>query len=154
MKKKIFLSLLVSLFVLTGCDVSENKESTDVNSYIENEIGIKNYTLSSNSTEVIDEGGRTDYYWHVKYDNIEFDVIDDYYVSNDFGVSNTRNSLRSNFDYNVLKYYYNNYSYKDIVVYESDSHNIICDIADENKHVDESKLRTCYNNSIDFINIL
>ena len=80
MKNRIVLIsfiLLFGLVSLTGCTTNYGK--SDIKKYIENDIGIKDFILADNPGEKTEKDGFTDYYWHVKYEPVEFNVINNYY---------------------------------------------------------------------------
>lgn len=151
-KKLIALFVLLCLVGITGC--TKNNGSNDIKNYLENTIGIKNYTLSNNPTEKKDSDGYTDYYWHVKYKNIEFDIIDDYH----YGMESVTNSLKSDYNQKVMDYHYSIYSNKNNITYKNDliygKQSLICDASDGNKIVDSTKLQQCYNNIVSFISTI
>ena len=152
MKKKIFIIALLCLFILTGC--VKNYWVGDIKEYLEKNIGIKNYTLKTNPIYVKDDDGYTDKYWHVNYQNIEFDVIDDHR----YGMESVTNSLITDFDNVVLDYYYGKYSNKESITYKKDyiynENTLICEVADDDKNIDETKLRECFNNILYFLNTI
>lgn len=150
----VFLTVMSCLF-LTSC--TKKYEKKDVEDYLQNKIGISGYHLSD---EVVkkDEDGNEDYYYHVAYKDIEFDVVNDFYDVDNFGFESLTNQLRSNFDEVVKDYYYNRYSNKSSIVYDYDlvyhKKNLICSAANENKEIDENKLRHCYDSIYDFISTI
>ncbi len=150
MKKKIFIiTIIACLFTLVGCTKDYDEE--DVNDYIKDTIGIKNYSLDKNPKEKTDSDSYTDYYWHVKYEDIEFDVIDNYF----YGLERVENKLETNFDQKVLDYYYSIYSETYNLKYKIDNEfniNVLtCEVANEQKEIDYKELQNCYNNIYKFI---
>ena len=158
MKKKLFLVsvisvLFISLFVLTGCTKKHTVD--DIKDYIENEIGITNYKLDKEPTEKQDDDDYTDYYWHVKYKEIEFDIIDDYY----WGMESLTNTLFDNFNIKAMDYYCENYSFPSKIKYEQDythtkKNTLMFEVANAQKEIDEEELRQCYNNIVDFFDTI
>ena len=154
-KRVFFLVVLIILMFgiyKFGFKGSKKQKSVndDIKSYIENDIGIKNYILSDTPTERIEKDGYTDYIWHVKYYDIEFDVINNYRYSLEFKT----HSLESDFDQKVMDYYAEHYisdkiTYKKDYIYNENM--IICEIANEQKEIDENKLEESYNNIVEFI---
>lgn len=154
-KRVFFLVVLIILMFgiyKFGTKGSKKQKSVndDIKSYIENDIGIKNYTLSDTPTERIENDGYTDYIWHVKYQDIEFDVINNYRYSVEFKI----HSLESDFNQKVMDYYAEHYisdkiTYKKDYIYNENM--IICEIANEQKEIDENKLEESYNNIVEFI---
>lgn len=152
MKKVIGIILLLSLFIVSGC--IKKYDVNDIKDYIENNIGIKNYKLDSNPDKIIDSDGYTDSYWHVKYKDIEFDVVDNHH----YGMESVTNNLQSDFNKKALDYYYNKYTNKSSITYTIDyiykEKSLICNVANDNKEIDNTKLQQCYNNIIDFVNTI
>ena len=120
MKNKVILIglliiiLSIGLFILTGC--TKKYVLADIKNYVENNIGIKNYTMKERYTELKGEDGYEDYYWHIRYNQIDFDVIDNYY----YGMESVSNRLENNFDEKVLDYYYGKYANASKITYKKD----------------------------------
>ena len=148
--KKICL-LLVMLLFITGC--VKNYSNKDINNYIKNTIGISGYQLGD-SRKVVDDDEYEDTYWDVKYKDIKFVVYDDRSWKGE-GLSSY---LRTTFDDVVINTYYNKYSKKDTLLYTQDyvyhKNHLTCNVADDNKIVDEVKLKECYDNIYDFISTI
>lgn len=146
------LLLFINLVFLTGC--AKKQDVRDIKNYIENTIGIRGYTLSNTAEQKNDKDGYTDYYWHVKYKAIEFDVIDNYY----YGMESVTNTLQTDFDQKVLSYYYGNYPYSSNITYSNDlvydKYTLISEAADEDGNINEQKLRIDYNNIVIFLNTI
>ena len=141
----VVILLMALLLALTGCVQHSLK---DIEDYAKNDIGIKGYKIQNNYTEVKDKyGDLSDKYWHVKYKDIEFDIIDNFYSQGEF----TLNELEDNFTESVLDYYYNKYDNANKITYESITKSIICDVADSDGKIDETKLKQDYDNIVDFI---
>ena len=145
----IILMFGIYLFGFKGSK-KQNSVNNDIKSYIENDIGIKNYILSYTPTERIENDGYTDYIWHVKYQDIEFDVINNYYYS----MESKTHRLDSDYEQKVMDYYAEHYisdkiTYKKDYVYNKNM--LICEVANEQKEIDESNLKECYNNIVEFI---
>lgn len=125
----------------------------DIKDYIEKYIGITNYQISNDITEKIGDDGYTDYYWNIKYKDIEFSVIKNYY----WGEWLT-SYLYDNFDHKVMDYHYKKYNNSNKITYRKDyvynENTLICEVANEQKEIDEKKLKECYNNIIEFINTI
>ncbi|WP_292475506.1 hypothetical protein [Methanosphaera sp.] len=152
MTKKIFIItiLTICLITLTGCTTKYDRD--DIIDYIENDIGIKNYLLAEEAIEKKDDDGYTDYYWHVVYNDIEFDVINDYYWS----MESLFNGLSSNFNQSALDYFYSNYNNKNNITYKKDyvlnnKNTLMCEVANEQKEIDYTKLQNCYNSIVEFV---
>ena len=152
MTKKIFIItiLTICLITLTGCTTKYDRD--DIIDYIENDIGIKNYLLAEEAIEKKDDDEYTDYYWHVVYNDIEFDVINDYYWS----MESLFNGLSSNFNQSALDYFYSNYNNKNNITYKKDyvpnnKNTLMCEVANEQKEIDYTKLQNCYNSIVEFV---
>ena len=143
MKKsfKLFLLSYLLIVLLTGCSKKHNR--SDVISYIETKLGLKGYELSDKFEEVKDSEGYTDYYWHVKYKDIEFNVIDNYYYS----MESISNSIMSDYEETVIKYYINKTN--STVRYEKRNNNassFVCAAAYDDKYINDGLLYNCYTN--------
>ena len=159
--RKVLISLIIviltmGLFVLTGC--TRQYKFDDIKNYAENVIGLKgyakDYTIKERYSEVKDKDGYIDYHWYIKYKNIEFEIIDNTYYSNEC----VSNRLEDNFDSKVLDYFYSKYNNASKITYKIDSiytkNTLMCDAADSQGVIDETKLRQGYDNIVDFLNTI
>ena len=156
--KRISIIMFITIFsclLLSACTKKYEKE--DIEEYLQNTIGISKYQLSEKTARK-DEEGNEDYYYHVIYKDIEFDVINDYYTIDTFGAQTLTNTLTSNFNEVVKDYYVNHYYNRSNIIYENDlvyhKKNLICIAANEDKEIDENKLKICYDNLLDFISTI
>ena len=151
-KKFIIILLIVCLIALTGCTTKYNRD--DISDYIEKEIGIKNFKLTDKPDKKMGDDGYEDEYWHVTYKDIEFDVINNYF----WGMESLANRLDNNFDQNVLDYFFSKYNNLNNITYKKSYVNndktLICEAANEQKEIDNTKLNNCYNNIIEFVNTI
>ena len=149
MKRSVFIILAIFLVMLTGC--TKNYGRSDIKEYIEKNIGIKGYKLAIKPMSKEGTDGYTDYYWHVKYKDIEFDVIDDHF----WGMESASNYLDDDFDQVVLDYFYEKYNNKYKITYKKDlvygENKLICEVANEQKEINYDKLQDCYNNMVEFV---
>ena len=154
MKKGILL--LLCLLIVVGCSSVKERNREDIVSYLESTIGIKGYDLANEAKEIEGNDGLVDYYWQVKYKDIEFNVIDDYHIIDSLGAKKTQNDLTSNFNQEVFDYYYSIYGDINSITYKTDyiygKKTLICEVADEQKNINNDKLEQCYNNIVNFIN--
>ena len=149
MKKRIILLFILAISIITLVGCAKKNERSNVNNYISKEIGISDFELANEAVEKKDDEGYTDYYWHVKYKNIEFDVVDNYkYVG-----ENLTNSLESDFDIKVIEYYLSKYKNKSSIILGHDDiydqEVLFCEAGTYQGEIDDTKLRTCYNNLVD-----
>ena len=149
MKRSLFIIFAIFLVMLAGC--TKNYFRSDIKEYIKKNIGIKDYKLVINPIAKEDNHGYTDYYWHVKYKDIEFDVIDDHF----WGMESATNYLEDDFDQAVLDYFYGKYNDKYRITYKKDlvynRNTLICEVANEQKEINYGKLQDCYNNMVEFV---
>lgn len=141
--------LLTSLFALTGC--TKKYGLADVKKYAEKTIGLKDYTIKERYTSVKDADGHTDYYWHIKYNCVEFDIIDNHY----YGTLSMTNRLEDNFDRTVVDYYYGLYNKANTITYDKDyvyyKNSLMSESADSQGNINETKLKQDYDNIVEFL---
>ena len=98
LKKSSFLILLLIALVLILSGCTKNYDRKDIQKYVQENIGIRDFTVSSTRQEITNqEDGYTDYLWTVKEkDGTIFHVLDDYYYASEW----VSNSLRN--DWNAV----------------------------------------------------
>ena len=136
MKKSILI--IMFLVLLTGCSTAHSYD--DVDKYIKEEIGISNYELSKEYKEVLDSESVKDNYWHVKYKDIEFDVIDNFHKNND-----VKNNIEDTYYESLFGMYLRDVENKNFnfeEVYEKNK--FTCNAANYEKEIDYDRLQKCY----------
>ena len=151
MKKFRLLICLVAVLIIVGC--AKAKTESDVEKYLEETIGIKDYTLGEKKEFKDEVNDYTDYYWEVKYKSIEFTITDYYYYSHE----HTENKLITDYPEKVIEYHLNKYPNRYNIIFDNpvdvpnEDKSFICNINGES---DNYSLRNCYDNIVNFLNTI
>lgn len=140
--------LIVSLCIvfISGCTTDYDRK--DIIEYVEDTLGITNFTVASSSYTIEDNEGYTDNIWDITMNDtgVTFHVIDDF----GWGLESVSNYLWDDYNSNVLEYLSDklpnfNYLTYETYVDESDATRAYIEAYFEN----EEQLLACYNELLD-----
>lgn len=141
--KTLKIILSVSSLFLFGC--TTKYERSDIEEYVKG-IGLTNFKVSKNRTEMEGEDGYTDYLWEVidKDSGITFHVLDDYY----YGGEALTNFLWDDYDASIFLNYIDGYENNILTIHSSTSEGTSSAWIECTYH-NLKELEECYNALID-----